>query len=374
MASTVVPAVLAAPASAAPPAPVWSHTFGGWNRSSSPVIADVNGDGRNDIVHGHQDGYVRVLDAATGTNLPGWPQPNQVRPGVATAIDGSPAVGDLDRDGTNEVVVPGGSTWKANQPGGIVVFRRDGSIKCRFETRDEGNVWANTGGADGYPDGVYSSPALGDVDGDNYPDIVFGAWDLRVHAIDRNCRELSGFPVNVEDSTWGSPALYDSDDDGRLEIFIGSDQTPGGNIDWAGGEMRALDWSNGSVRELWKRRVDDVIHSSPAIGDIDGDGRVEAVVGGGDVYHHGDGKRVFAWHVDDGSTVAGWPVTTGGVDELVAGARRRHGRRHPGGRDRQWRRHPARDPRERPDVLDAPASFHQLARGTRSWPRRSSPT
>jgi hypothetical protein len=91
------------------------------------------------------------------------------------------------------------------------------------------------------------------------------------------------------------------------------DQTPGGFIDWAGGEMRALDWSNGSVRELWKRRVDDVIHSSPAIGDIDGDGRVEAVVGGGDVYHHGDGKRVFAWHVDDGSTVAGWPVTTGGV-------------------------------------------------------------
>ena len=97
LASTVVPAVLAAPASAAPPAPVWSHTFGGWNRSSSPVIADVNGDGRNDIVHGHQDGYVRVLDAATGTNLPGWPQPNQVRPGVATAIDGSPAVGDLDQ-------------------------------------------------------------------------------------------------------------------------------------------------------------------------------------------------------------------------------------------------------------------------------------
>ena len=49
--------------------------------------------------------------------------------------------------------------------------------------------------------------------------------------------------MNVEDSTWGSPALYDSDDDGRLEIFIGSDQIAGGNIDWSGGEMRALDWS-----------------------------------------------------------------------------------------------------------------------------------
>jgi FG-GAP-like repeat len=309
----LLPAFAAAPASAAPPSPAWSHTFGGWNRSSSPTIADVDGDGRNDIVHGHQDGWLRVLDAATGTNLPGWPQPNQVWANVATAIDGSPAVADLDRDGANEIVVPGGSTWKANQPGGVVVFRRDGSIKCRFQTGDEGNVWANTPGPDGYPDGVYSSPAIGDIDGDNFPDIVFGAWDLRVHAIDRNCNRISGFPYNVEDSTWGSPALYDSDDDGRLEIFIGSDQFAGGFIDWSGGEMRALDWANGSVRELWKRRVDDVIHSSAAIGDINGDGRVEAVVGGGNFYNRGDGRRVFAWHVDDGSTVPGWPQSTGGA-------------------------------------------------------------
>ena len=235
---SLLPALaVAGPAAAAAPAPVWSHTFGGWNRSSSPTIADVNGDGRNDIIHGHQDGHIRVLDAATGVNLPGWPQMNQVRPGLPTAIDGSPAVGDLDKDGANEVVVPGGSTWKANQAGGIVVFRRDGSIRCRFQTGDAGNVWANTAGPDGYPDGVYSSPALGDVDGDTYPDIVFGAWDLRVHALDRNCNEISGFPVNVEDSTWGSPALYDSDDDGRLEIFIGSDQFAGGFINWSGGEM-----------------------------------------------------------------------------------------------------------------------------------------
>ena len=192
------------------------------------------------------------------------------------------------------------------------MFRRDGSIRCRFQTGDAGNVWANTAGPDGYPDGVYSSPALGDVDGDTYPDIVFGAWDLRVHALDRNCNEISGFPVNVEDSTWGSPALYDSDDDGRLEIFIGSDQFAGGFINWSGGEMRALDWANGSVRELWKRQVDDVIHSSPAIGDIDGDGRPEAVVGGGNYYNRGDGRKVFAWHVDDGSTVPGWPQSTNG--------------------------------------------------------------
>jgi hypothetical protein len=309
-----LPAGAASPAAAASaPQLQWSHTYGGWNRSSSPTIADVNGDGVPEVVHGHQDGWLRVLDIRTGVNIGHWPQPVSVRPGTAVAVDGSPAVGDLDRDGAAEIVAPAGSTWKPNQPGGVVVFRRDGSVRCRFETRDYGNVWANTPGGDGYGDGVYSSPALGDVDGDTYPDIVFGGWDLHLHALDRNCRELPGFPYNVEDSTWSSPALYDVDGDGRMEIFIGSDQFAGGFIDWSGGEFRALDWNGGGVRELWKRRVDDVIHSSAAIGDIDGDGGLEVVVGGGNFYNRADGRRVHAFNINDGSTQGGFPFTTGGA-------------------------------------------------------------
>ena len=105
------PALVASPASAAEQ--VWGYTLPGWNRTSSPAIADVNGDGRADIAHGHQDGWVRVLDATSGNNLPGWPQPVQVRPGIATAVDSSPSIADLDRDGTNEVIVAAGSTWHA---------------------------------------------------------------------------------------------------------------------------------------------------------------------------------------------------------------------------------------------------------------------
>src|SRR3546814_7940021 len=70
-------------------------------------------------------------------------------------------------------------------------------------------------------------------------------------------------------------------------------------------EMRISDWSSDVCSS--DLQVDDVIHSSPAIGDIDGDGRPEAVVGGGNYYNRGDGRKVFAWHVDDGSTVPGWP-------------------------------------------------------------------
>ncbi|MGQ0823994.1 MAG: FG-GAP repeat domain-containing protein [Actinomycetota bacterium] len=297
-----LPMVAATPVAAGTaPQLAWSHTYGGWNRSSSPTIADVNGDGVNDIVHGHQDGYVRVLDASTGNNLPGWPQPASVRPGLAVPIDGSPAVGDIDADGANEVIVGAGSTWRRER-GGVIVFRRDGSVKCRFEAL---NYQPND-------NGVYSSPSLGDVDGDGMTDIVFGAWDLHVHAIDRNCNELSGFPINVEDSTWSSPALYDVDDDGRMEIFIGSDQFIGGYIDHSGGEFRALDWNDGRVTERWKRRIDDTFFSSPAIGDIDGDGTMEVVTGAGHFYNRGDGKKIWAFNIEDGSNQPGFPFATGG--------------------------------------------------------------
>ena len=78
--------------------------------------------------------------------------------------------------------------------------------------------------------------------------------------------------------------------------------------------------------------------SSPAVGDIDGDGRPEVIVGGGNFYNRSDGHKVFAWHVDDGSTVPGWPVTTGGstMPSPALGDLYRR-------RDSRGRRHPSAD-------------------------------
>ena len=327
VASFMLLASLLATASAAsgPYSKEWAFILDGWNRSSSAVIADIDADGQNEIVFGHQDGKLRAYEADGSLKWQTIAVPG-IGPGCnaqssGTAIDSSPAVADIDFDGTPEVIVGVGSTWVAEQNGSVLSFNgKTGAIEWAFDQgRDSTDVW--DGGSpilDGWCEGTFATPAIGDIDGDGYLDVVFGSWDFYIWAVDRFGNPLPGFPINNDDTVWSSPALFDLDGDNDMEIFIGGDTTLGGYFDHQGGVFRALDWKNGTVTELWNRTANEVFHSSPAIGDINGDGRPEAVVGTGDHWQSVTGtatdhKKVFAFHLDDGSTVPGFPVSTGGT-------------------------------------------------------------
>ena len=251
--------VVAAPAGASVPyVNDWAFLMDGWNRSSSPVIADIDADGQNEIVFGHQDGMVRAYEgdgslkwatAAVPTVNTGNGCNGQ---GGASAVDSSPAVADIDEDGTPEVIVGVGSTWVANQNGGIIVF--DGKTGAKewgsALGRDTGDVWANSGSPDGWCEGVFSTPSIGDIDGDGHLDVVFASFDFYICAVDRTGTPLSGFPVNNDDSVWSSAALFDIDGDDDMKIFIGGDSTPGGYYSHLGGVFRALDWTPGGVHAV----------------------------------------------------------------------------------------------------------------------------
>src|SRR5262249_48112911 len=144
--------------------------------------------------------------------LAGWPR-SAVVAGSAAAIDSTPAVADLDGTGRKEIIIGTGSTWHGGPNGGIVLFNRDGTTRCHFLTGDVLNISTGGGGADGFADGVYSSPAIGDINGDGHPDIVFGSFDHHVYALDRYCHVILSY--SVEDTIWSSPVLYDVDGDGR---------------------------------------------------------------------------------------------------------------------------------------------------------------
>ena len=225
LAATLVMAcvVPATSAHAADPVADWTATTAGWNRSSSPVIADINGDGVSDIVVGHEDGYRPRLRrrrartpalAATG---------DHERVLGRTAIDGSPAVGDLNHDGRPEIVVGVGSVFQTNHHGGVIVFRNDGSIQCRF--RDQGHVQ--------HVDGrrtrrllrrrVLHSRDRRRQRRRRLPTSSSGAGTTTCTRSTATATRSRGFPYNVDDTIFSSPALYDVDHDGRMEIFIGND-------------------------------------------------------------------------------------------------------------------------------------------------------
>jgi hypothetical protein len=165
--------------------------------------------------------------------------------------------------------------------------------------------------------GIFSSPAIGDINGDGAQEIVVGNWGQHLYAWTYTGEMLPGWPINNEDTIWSSPALADLDMDGVKEVIVGADST--GGVNWPyppGGLLWAFD-EDGSVLPGFPRVTPEVTWSSPAVGDIDGDGRYEIVVGAGHYYAAinkvtTQSQRVYAYN-DDGTDVRGWPVGTAGA-------------------------------------------------------------
>ncbi len=66
-----------------------------------------------------------------------------------------------------------------------------------------------------------SSPAAFDYDRDGHMEIVLGSFDGNCYLLDDTLRDLAGWPQSCPDGFFSSPALWDADRDGAPEIFVG---------------------------------------------------------------------------------------------------------------------------------------------------------
>ena len=230
----------------------------GASLEASPALVDVDGDGDFEIVQAATDGTVHVLDGA-GAELPGWPQTTGLFPtvdpsnpvnhrGIAAYdtldpdslrqnIVGSPAVADLDGDGVMDIVVP-------TLSGALHVWTADGTPRPGFPVfMDYDRCDPGTRNDDVRTDcGIFGTPALADLDGDGALDIIVGAMDQHLYAWDADGALLTGFPAFIQAGPElpivqqqvarivSSPAVGDLDGDGDLEVVLGTGQTAGSDI------------------------------------------------------------------------------------------------------------------------------------------------
>jgi len=146
-----------------------------------------------------------VLPPASCTPVAGAGQAQTAAPTMKLELDnggdegwlGSPAVADLDGDGSNEIV--------AARDSAVVVWRADGTMSGARELTGS-RIWA--------------APLVGNFAGDAKLEIV-AACRGQLAMLDATLAPMPGFPITWRDEM-RSVAAGDVDGDGRLEIVVGT--------------------------------------------------------------------------------------------------------------------------------------------------------
>lgn len=264
---------------------------------SPPTFADIDNDGKPEILHGGFDGKVMCLNAENGSVA--WTLPVFSNAWTQTA----PTLVDLNGNGQLDIVV---STW---------AFSPDTSRIYAFNGATQSLMWSKA-----VSDYVYHGTAVGDIDKDGKPELIFGDYNGVIYALNGEngstlwtyqAQVYVGAPVTIADvnqdgycdvlfcdgygvgaldrfgnSMWyyaipnfgqsfRGVAVSDVTGDWKPDIIFGTNT----------GSVYALNGANGNLHWAFDLKAhigkDFDINHAPLISDFDSDGLMDVFIVGG---------------------------------------------------------------------------------------------
>jgi hypothetical protein len=294
-------------------------TTGSWTRTTyraSPIFADLANTGKDDLIvvtagaqliafGSNPDGSAKV-DVVYGTPA-----------GTVADIKSTPIVVTDPRTGRKDLFAamgrdetPGAPTLEDGRLFGWDL--QTGKLLPGFAQG------VSTGHNPLGQSGVYGALTSGDLQGNGVPVIVATSFSHEVSAITLDGQTL--WQWTNDDTVISGAVVADIDRDGKPEVVVGGDSSSNGFYQ-AGGWVNVLN-ANGQLK--WRRQIPgEVTWSSPVVADLNNNGYLDIIIGTGLNYSLQNGTAStqagnYIYAFDPfGNMLPGWPYRTAPANSTV---------------------------------------------------------
>ena len=278
---------------------------------SSPNVATLDGGG-NSVVVGDRAGKVYAFHLSNGSGVGGWPA------NVGAPVDSTPSAAPNGR-GTDDIFVGSGNAPNPKVGGYTGISNTGVPIWSRSAVDPQG------------PEGVQASLAVGNLQGAQ--SVVAPSLGMEEYALNTATGNVvPGWPFFTADSGFTTPSLADLYNNGQTEVVTGGDSTAGfanGQLYPSGGHLRVIG-SGGNL--ICHYDTNQTVDSSTAVGNFLAGAGTGIVFGTGNFFPgRSDTNMLFAsdnhcniqWRVDLGGNTVSSPaigdILGNGAEQVVEG-------------------------------------------------------